>query len=72
MREGVFTGAGCKCGCGALWSSRLTIFETLMFWSGAWLRPDYTGVEGIEAPLGGEINAQLKSLELMSEPIEGV
>ena len=72
MRINVFDGRKCKCGCGAFWSSSLTLWERLMFASGFWTKFDFSNTEYINAPLGGEHNALRNSLDKISEVVEGV
>lgn len=63
LRVDVLNVALCKCGSAAFWQSSLTLWERLMFWSGAWVRADLNHLKAITAPLGGEVNAHSKRME---------
>ena len=70
QRVNVFDGEKCKCGCGAMWSSSLTLWEKLMFATGIWIRFDFSNTRYVNAPLGGEHNALRNSLDKISEVVK--
>ena len=70
QRERVFIGSTCKCGCGAFWESKLTIYEWLMFRCGIWTRYDMSKILAVSTVLGGGRDAMRLSLDKISEPVK--
>lgn len=70
QRVGVFNGQTCQCGCGAIWESSLTLYESAMFRLGLWKRYDMSGIISVKAPLGGGRQAMTDALNKISETVK--
>ena len=58
MRAGIWDGKRCSCGSktGAVYISRVTIFERIAFWMGWWKSPDLSKLLYTPQELAGELS----------------
>lgn len=67
LRTSTFNGATCNCGGTAFFRTRKTLVEAVLFWLRFMQRPDLSKAFGVNAALGGEIEAHRKSVEHLIE-----